>query len=81
MQENERNATAMSTIYRKSGDRLFYNGNIVTRVTKKAWFTGIDVSKNPLIVSEALDDCSEATESEFNTAYKEAMDRITSGIV
>lgn len=86
MQENKRNTTAMSTIYRKSGDRLFYKfvegTGIVTRVCIKNSFSRIDISDNRLIIEDANDFGTQAiTKDEFNAAYKEAMERITSGIV
>lgn len=74
----------MSTIYRKSGSREFYKideeTKIVTRVLNKQMFSRVDASVNRLIYEDAFDDCTQqATEEEFNTAYKEAMERIQSG--
>ena len=71
----------MSTVYRKSGDRFFYKveGGWVTRVTDRYMEVGLVVTRNTIILSEAMDDSDPSTEEEFNTAYKEAMERITSG--
>jgi len=53
------------------------------RVKNKQFFSQIDISYNRIISEEATDEsCTKpCTESEFNAAHKEAMDRITSGIV
>lgn len=75
----------MSTVYRKSGSREFYKINevdeVVTRVWNKQYFSRIDISVNRLIISDCRDEQStqSSTESEFNAAYKEAMERITTG--
>ncbi len=75
----------MSTVYRKSGSREFYKINevdeVVTRVWNKQYFSRIDISVNRLIISDCRDEESTqaSTEEEFNTAYKEAMERISSG--
>lgn len=86
--ETKRLEEAMSTVYRyrKSGNRLFYKvteegyNQTVTRIRNKASFSQVDISKNSLITADAFEDgTTEITESEFNTAYKEAMERISSG--
>jgi hypothetical protein len=75
---------AMSTIYRKSG-RKFYrivDDREVMRVVLKFDLVGIDRSReNYLILGEAKDEyySEVSAEEEFNTAYKEAMERIQSG--
>lgn len=71
----------MSTVYRKSGNRIFYKveGGFVTKVIDKYMDAGIMVTRNTLILSEALDEDQISTKEEFNTAYKEAMERISSG--
>lgn len=73
----------MSTIYRKSG-REFYKVDqktkVIIRVLNKEALSKIDISENGLLYEDAC--VSQlSTEEEFNTAYTEAMDRITSGIV
>lgn len=74
----------MSTIYRKSGDREFYkvdeSTGIVTRVWNKQSFSRVDICDNRLVLEDTMDEGTQAiTESEFNTAYKEAMERIQMG--
>ena len=73
---------AMSTVYRKSGSRVFYKINeeghnqTVTRVRNKLSFSQLDVSHNSLITADAFE---EGTTSITEEAYKEAMERISSG--
>lgn len=62
----------MSTVYRKSAvdpPRMFYkiqNMEYVTRVRNKLWMSSIDVCRNPVILSEAMDSINAvATEEEF----------------
>jgi hypothetical protein len=74
----------MSTIYRKSGGREFYkvdeSTGIVTRVWNKQSFSRIDISDNRLVLEDTMDEgTTEITAEEFNTAYKEALERITTG--
>lgn len=71
----------MSTVYRKSG-REFYKieqNRTVTTVVNKLKHSWISIIENKDVVEEVVIDRKVATEEEFNTAYKEAMDRIQSG--
>lgn len=74
----------MSTIYRKSGDRLFYKFveeiGITIRVKNKQYYSQIDISYNKLIAEDALDESltKPCTEFEFIEAHKVAIERITS---
>ena len=80
----------MSTVYRKSGGsgRMFYKVDdqkgLVTRVLNKQLHSSIEFSENMLLVCDVLEDnttLKSSTEEEFNTAYKEAMERIQSGVI
>lgn len=80
----------MSTIYRKSGGigRMLYKVDdqkgLVIRVLNKQLHSSIEFSENMHLVHDILEDnttLKTCTESEFNAAFKEAMERITSGIV
>lgn len=71
----------MSTVYRKSG-REFYKidtqTKIVIRALNREAHSKVDISENRLLYEDGcLSQIS--TEEEFNTAYKEAMERIQSG--
>lgn len=74
----------MSTVYRKSGARLFFKveGSIVTTVIskeKRAWIDKYDSAMNAADIIADNGFYQSCTEEEFNTAYKEAMERISSG--
>jgi hypothetical protein len=71
----------MSTIYRKSRRAFFkieQNGPVTT-VMNKFRHTVISITDDQVAWNDALQDNQTSTEEEFNTAYKEAMERIQSG--
>lgn len=69
------------THYRHSGMRRYYkiDDKIVIRVMNKEKFSQVDVSDNPLIREDALDDSETKpiTSEEFDRQLALAMDRIT----
>lgn len=65
--------------YRRYG-RTFckVNGDLVIRVTNLEKASKIDISENWMVRVDCLDEnTKEATELEFNAAFKEAYDRIS----
>ena len=71
----------MSTVYRKSRREFFKieQNRTVTRVMNKLKRSLVDIIVDENVWNEVLIDNEPSTESEFNTAYKEAMERITTG--
>lgn len=67
------------TQYRKAGMRLYYkvmDNGIVVRVRNQDKLSQVDVSINPIIQCEAMDDTKEVTQAEFDEQLDIAMGRI-----
>jgi hypothetical protein len=75
----------MSTIYRKSRNRTFYKlqDKVVTVVLNRYDESILRTTRSRIayndLVANNFESTEECTEAEFNTAYKEAMERIQSG--
>lgn len=69
--------------YRKSGSREFYRldqeNATTTRVIHKRLSSKIEVASIFLIGLDDIDHSQPSTEEEFTSAYKEALERITTG--
>lgn len=67
------------TQYRKAGMRQYYkilDNGIVVRVRNQEKLSQVDVSINPIIQCDAMDDTKEVTQAEFDEQFDIAMGRI-----
>lgn len=67
--------------YRRAGLRTFYkitDENLVVKILNKESFSQITICKNPIILSDALDESEtkEITQTQFDDEYKLATHRV-----
>lgn len=67
------------TQYRKAGMRQYYkimDDGVVLRVRNQEKLSQVDVSVNPIIQCDAMDETKEVTQAEFDEQFNIAMIRI-----